>query len=107
RRLQFNLSWYDMSYDDLQVFELNSRFLLVLLNARAESRGVEASIDVVPFENFTLSASYNWSEATFKEFINANGLDLSGRDLPFAPDGALTTTVNYRVNLGGGAALDF
>ena len=107
RRLQFNLSWYDMSYDDLQVFELNSRFLLVLLNAQAESRGVEASIDVVPFENFTLSASYNWSEATFKEFINANGLDLSGRDLPFAPDGALTTTANYRVNLGGGAALDF
>jgi iron complex outermembrane receptor protein len=107
RRLQFNLSYYDMSYDDLQVFELNSRFLLVLLNAQAESRGVEASIDVVPVENFTLSASYNWSDATFEEFINANGLDLSDRDLPFAPDGALTATANYRVPLDGGSALDF
>ncbi|CAN0565945.1 unnamed protein product, partial [Laminaria digitata] len=51
RRLQFNLSYYDMDYEDLQVFELNSRFLLVLLNAQAESKGVEASIDLVPIEN--------------------------------------------------------
>ncbi len=107
RRLQLNLSYYDMDYEDLQVFELNSRFLLVLLNAQAESKGYEASIDVVPFENFTLSASYNYSDATFKEFINSNGLDLADRDLPFAPDGSLTSSANYRVNLGNGSALDF
>ena len=107
RRLQFNLSYYDMDYEDLQVFELNSRFLLVLLNAQAESKGVEASIDLVPIENLTLNTSYNWSDASFKEFTNSNGLDLAGRDLPFAPDAALTTSANYRVNLANGSALDF
>jgi len=107
RRLQFNLSYYDMDYDDLQVFELNSRFLLVLLNAQAQSKGVEASIDVVPLENLTLSASYNWSDATFKEFINSNGLDLAGNNLPFAPEGAFTGTANYRVNLNSAGFLDF
>ncbi|PLW84176.1 hypothetical protein CWI75_02170 [Kineobactrum sediminis] len=105
-RLQLNFSYYDMDYEDLQVFELNNRFLLVLLNAQAESRGFEASIDVMPLENLTVNASYNWSEATFDEFINSNGLDLSGNDLPFAPDQSLTVTANYRVALNNGGTVD-
>jgi len=105
-RVQLNLSYYDMDYSDLQIFELNSRFLLTLLNAEAESKGVEASIDVAPTENLTVNASYNWSDATFDSFINSNGLDLSGNDLPFAPDQALTLSANYRFDLTGGGTLD-
>lgn len=106
-RMQFNLAYYDMDYKDLQIFELNSMFLLVLLNAQAESSGVEASFDILPTENLTLSASYNWSDATFEEYTSANGLDLAGKDLPFAPEQALTVEGNYRLNLGNGSALDF
>jgi len=105
-RAQFNLSYYDMDYSDLQIFELNSRFLLTLLNAEARSKGVEASFDIAPTENLTVSASYNWSDATFDRFINSNNLDLSGNDLPFAPDQALTVAANYRFNLSGGSTID-
>ncbi len=106
RRVQLNLAYYDMDYSDLQIFELNSRFLLTLLNAEAESRGVEASLDMAPTENLTVNASYNWSDATFDSFINSNNLDLSGNDLPFAPDQALTIAANYRFDLANGGTLD-
>lgn len=106
KRVQLNLTYYDMDYSDLQIFELNSRFLLTLLNAQAESRGVEASLDMAPTENLTVNASYNWSDATFDRFINSNNLDLSGNDLPFAPDQALTIAANYRFDLANGGTLD-
>lgn len=105
-RAQFNLSYFDMDYEDLQVFELNSSFLLVLLNAQAKSEGVEASFDVVPLENLTLSASYNWNDTNYEEFINANGLDLSGNNLTFAPENAYTVTANYRWHMQGGSFVD-
>ncbi|MEQ8515270.1 MAG: TonB-dependent receptor, partial [Chromatocurvus sp.] len=54
----------------------------------------------------TLNASYNWSDASFDSFINSNGLDLSGNDLPFAPDQALTIAANYRFDLAGGGTVD-
>ncbi|GAB3273250.1 TonB-dependent receptor [Parahaliea aestuarii] len=106
-RLQFNLSYFDMDYEDLQVFELNSLFLLTLLNAQAVSEGIEASFDVIPVENLTLSASYSWNDATYDEFVNSNGLDLSGNNLAYAPEQAYTVSANYRWPLNGGAALDF
>ncbi|MBN7798220.1 TonB-dependent receptor [Parahaliea mediterranea] len=105
-RAQFNLSYFDMDYEDLQVFELNSRFLLVLLNAQAQSEGVEASFDIMPVDNLTLSASYNWNDASYEEFINANGLDLSGNNLSYAPEQSYTVTANYRWPLAGGSTLD-
>ena len=55
-RVQFNISYYDMDYEDLQVFELNSSLLLVLSNAQAESKGVDlefnflATDELIDFE---------------------------------------------------------
>ncbi|WP_116367001.1 TonB-dependent receptor [Parahaliea mediterranea] len=106
-RLQFNLSYFDMDYEDLQVFELNSLFLLTLLNAQAASEGVEASFDIVPTENLTLSASYSWNDATYDEFVNSNGNDLSGNNLAYAPEQAYTVSANYRWPLSGGSTVDF
>ncbi len=106
-RMKVNLSYYNMDYEDLQVFELNSRFLLTLLNAQAESEGVELTFDIVPAENLTLSASYSWNDATYDDFINANGLDLSDNTLPNAPENAYTASAIYRWHMGGGSTLDF
>ncbi|RLQ22538.1 TonB-dependent receptor [Seongchinamella sediminis] len=107
KRMQFNLSYFDMDYEDLQVFELNSLFLLTLLNAQATSEGVEASFDILPTENLSISASYNWNDASYDEFINSNGVDLSGNYLAFAPEQAYTISGNYRWPMQGGSTLDF
>ncbi len=106
-RIQFNLAYYDMDYDDLQVFSLNSRLLLVLLNAQAESSGVELEFNIMPIDNLRISSSFNWSDSEYTDFIDANGNDVSGNTLVYAPDAAAAVDVDYFLPLDSGAVLDF
>lgn len=105
-RVQFNISYYDMDYDDLQVFQLNSSLLLVLNNAQAESKGVDLEFNFLATDNLMISSSYNHSDATYTEFINANGSDVSGNDLVFAPNGAFSLDATYFVDLADNGSLD-
>ncbi len=73
-RIQLNAIYYDMDYDDLQVFELNSSLLLVLLNAQAKSKGLDLEFNILASENLMISTSYNYSDAVYKEFINSKFL---------------------------------
>lgn len=106
-RVQFNLSYYFMDYDDLQVFELNQRLLLVLHSAQAESQGVDMDFNILLMENLMVSTSYNYSDATYTEYTSSNGQDFSDNDMAFAPENAFSMNVDYRYDLGSGGALDF
>ncbi|WP_444928437.1 TonB-dependent receptor [Microbulbifer sp. SSSA002] len=106
-RLQFNLSFYHMDYNNLQVFELTPTLLLVLNNAQAKSKGFEASITVAPTENLLINASFNSGEARYEEFITASGADLTGNTLPNASDESTTLDTDYSLPLSGGSTLDF
>ena len=106
-RVQFNVSYYDMDYDDLQVFELSSRLLLVLTNAQAETKGVDLEFNVLLLDNLMLRSSYNWSDAQYTDFIDVNGNDVSGNDMVYAPDQALSIDADYRLELAGGGSVDF
>ena len=106
-RIQFNAIYYNMDYDDLQVFELNSSLLLVLLNAQAESKGLDVEFNILAHENLTISTSYNYSDAVYTEFINSKGLDYAGHKLPLAPDSAFSVDFDYRVDIGAAGALGF
>ena len=106
-RIQFNVSYYFMDYDDLQVFELNDRLLLVLSNAQAESQGVDLDFNVLLLENLMVSTSYNYSDATYTDYITPTGSDYSDNDLVFAPENAFSLNVDYRYDLDSAGALDF
>jgi len=106
-RIQFNMVYYDMDYDDLQVFELNSQLLLVLNSAQAESKGVDVEFNILPLENLMISTSYNYSDAVYTDFINSAGNDYSGNKLTHAPDSAYTIDADYSVNLGDAGSLTF
>jgi iron complex outermembrane receptor protein len=106
-RAQFNVTYYDMDYDDLQVFELNPLFLLVLNNAQAESSGFDVDFNILATENLMISTSYNFSDAKYTDFINAAGVDVSGNKLPFAPDSAMAVNADYAVDLGNAGKLNF
>lgn len=106
-RIQFNGIYYDMDYDDLQVFELNTSLLLVLLNAQAKSKGVDLEFNILAHENLIISTSYNYSDAVYTDFINSKGLDYSGNKLPLAPDSSFSIDLDYRVNIGDAGALGF
>jgi iron complex outermembrane receptor protein len=106
-RLQFNIAYYDIDYDNLQVFELTPTLLLVLNNAQAKSTGIEASVTLVPTENLRLNASFSDGEAEYEHFINASGSDRSGNTLPMASDQSATLDIDYRLPLGSNGNLDF
>jgi iron complex outermembrane receptor protein len=106
-RIQFNVSYYFMDYDDLQVFELNNRLLLVLNSAQAESEGVDMEFNVLVTEDLLISTSYNYSDATYTDFVNSSGNDYSDNDLVFAPENAFTINADYHVDMDSWGALDF
>ena len=105
-RVQFNVSYYDMDYDDLQVFELSSRLLLVLTNAQAETKGVDLDFNILLMENLMISTSYNYSDAKYTDFTDVNGNDVSGNDMVYAPDGAFTIDVDYRIDMESAGKFD-
>jgi iron complex outermembrane receptor protein len=105
-RIQFNVSYYDMDYDDLQVFELSSRLLLVLTNAQAETKGVDLDFNILLMDNLMVSTSYNYSDATYTDFTDVNGNDVSGNDMVYAPDGAFTIDVDYRIDMESAGKFD-
>jgi iron complex outermembrane recepter protein len=106
-RIQFNVSYYFMDYDDLQVFELNSNLLLVLSNAQAESQGVDLDFNVLLLENLMVSTSYNYSDATYTDYITPTGSDYSDNNLVYAPENAFSINLDYRYDLDSAGALDF
>jgi iron complex outermembrane receptor protein len=106
-RAQFNVTYYDMDYDDLQVFELNPLFLLVLNNAQAESSGFDVDFNILATENLMISTSYNFSDAKYTEFINAANVDVSGNKLPNAPDSAVAINADYVMDIGSAGKLNF
>jgi iron complex outermembrane receptor protein len=106
-RAQFNLTYYNMDYEDLQVFELNSSLLLVLGSAQAESKGFDVDFNILATPNLMISSSANFSDAKYTDFINASGVDVSGNKMVFAPDAAFAINVDYAVDLGNSGSLNF
>lgn len=106
-RMQFNASYYYMDYRNLQVFELNRQLLLVLRNAQARSKGVDAEFNVLLAKGLRLTTSYNYSDATYTDFINSNGIDYSGNSLAYTPDSSYSVALDYGVDVGAAGKLDF
>ncbi|WP_022957791.1 TonB-dependent receptor [Spongiibacter tropicus] len=106
-RLQFNIAYYDIDYDNLQVFELTPTLLLVLNSAQAESSGFETSIALAASERLTLSANYNHGKARYEDFVTAGGSDYSGNQLQWSPDRSGSVDADYTLPLRGGSRLDF
>jgi iron complex outermembrane receptor protein len=115
-RLQLNVSVYRNDFEDLQV---QNQFIIVtptgqtttsiILNAaEAHSQGIEIELEAVPVENLRVSMSATAMEAEFDDYRNAPAparysgfYDLSGNDIPYAPDFKLTGVVSYDFDLGG------
>jgi iron complex outermembrane receptor protein len=96
-----------MDYQDLQVFELNSRLLLTLTSAQAKSKGFDVDLNILVTDNFKVSTSYNASDAKYTDFITTSGANVSGNHMMYAPDSAYTIAADYLVPLDTAGSLDF
>lgn len=99
-RVRFNITYFDLDYEDLQTFSLVD-FVLVADNSSAEVSGIETDFAFAVTENFRLSGSFATMDGEFVEGSNA------GNDMPRTPEQTWSLAARLSVPLSGGAALDF
>ncbi len=103
-RVRFNIAYFDLDYDDLQVFFLSDN-VLKTANANAEVSGIELDFAAAVTENFLVTGSYANMDGEYTEYLLQND-DFSGNELARAPDETWTVSATYTFGFNNGALLD-
>lgn len=100
--------WYD--YTDLQVNKIIGIATLTVNAGEAENKGIELATRAQLTERIALDANLTWIDATFTDFSSTNPLfpdegeqDLTGNQLPGAPEYAAGIGLSYTVPMDSGA----
>lgn len=93
--LLFNGTVFYVDYKDLQVFQISQGVITVENAASAISQGVEFELLGRPSESWELAATYSYLDASYEDYVDANGTDLSGNDLMRSPEHSWSTSVTY------------
>lgn len=114
-RVRLNAAAFYYDYDDLQVYVLASSGGIpqqVLTNAaKAEVYGAEFELLAEPIDGLTLSGGLSLLQSEIKTFELEEGLgipvgtDLTGNDLAYTPDVALTGAVGYEWPVSPGVTI--
>jgi len=104
-RLRFNFAYFDLDYDDLQVWFLQNN-VLVAANATASVDGFEVDFAAAITENFRVSGGVATMDGQYDSYV-AGADDFTGNDLPRTPELTWTLTADYTVLLDDGATLGF
>ena len=101
--LYYELAWFTIDLEDeLIPFELAAfPGRTFYSNAGSSSRnGIEAAV-AMDFENgLRLDASYTWSDFEFDDFVDDNGNDFSGNQLPGLPENFAYVGLSYHSDGG-------
>lgn len=113
--LQFNAAAFYYDYQDLQITQLLDALPLVENAADATIKGLEVDLQYIPIENLTLMASVGYLSTEFDEFCAQDPFapsvapdpgcseekpqDLSGNDLPDAPNWSASLIAQYNLPL--------
>lgn len=117
-RLRINSALYYMDESDMQVriAEAGTRvsdLYLYLTNAgEATIQGFELELTALPFENLTIAATFNYTDASYDEFMTrqtvlVNGIpqdvtqDRSGEPFAVTPEKSGSLTVSYNIGMEG------
>ncbi len=98
-RLRFNLTYFDLEYEDLQTWSLVN-FQLEADNAAAEISGFETDFAVAFSESFSISGSFATMDSEFTEGANAGNL------LRRAPETTWSISPRFSTQLASGALVD-
>lgn len=121
--LQFNAAAFYYDYTDLQITQLLDSLPLVENAADASIFGLEADLRYLPLDNLLLSASLGYLSTEFEDFCAQDPFapstvadpgcselkpqDLSGNELPDAPEWSASFTAQYTVPLQDSGELLF
>lgn len=100
RHVQLNLTGFDLTVKNLQLFRL-SGLTLVSENSNAKVKGLEGDLQVIPFRGLRLMGSLSVMDAKYQ------GGTFNGKELARAPKWKYTIGGDYTHNLANGGELSF
>ncbi|MGD1908228.1 MAG: TonB-dependent receptor [Leptolyngbyaceae cyanobacterium] len=98
-RLLANVSLFRTDLEDYQIigFDLANNVATVLNAASADIWGIELELRARPTDRIDLIASFGYLNTEFKEFTDTiTGRDLSGNQIPYAPQYTYALAAQYR-----------
>lgn len=106
--LQADLAAFCMDTRDQQISRFAGSGLgRITVNAgRSRSYGAEAGLKAVLTDALSLTASYGYTHATFREYATGDGTDYRGNTVPFVPKHTLNAGGQYLFRLRPGHWLD-
>ena len=99
-RADIALFWIECIDQQLTVFPAGQTTGRMMTNAGStRSFGVEASLNYNPIEGLNFGASYGYTNARFRKFIDGVN-DYAGNTIPYAPQNTLQLQASYTLQLG-------
>ena len=99
-RADVALFWIECIDQQLTVFPAGQTTGRMMTNAGStRSFGVEASLNYNPIEGLNFGASYGYTNARFRKFIDGVN-DYAGNTIPYAPQNTLQLRASYTLQLG-------
>lgn len=101
-RLTAEAAAFYIDWRNQQIYQFNQSGVgSILRNAgKSESKGFELSLKAIPFRLFTLTASYGYTHATFKDNVSINNKtgvinNYGGNYIPYVPRNTVSANAMY------------
>ncbi len=86
-KLDLTVAWFFIDWDDMQLSQFNATTGGFVVNAGAsDSTGAELEVTTRPIDPVEIFGGVGVVDTEFKRFTDQFGQDVSGDNLPFAPD---------------------
>lgn len=112
RNVLFNLAAFHYDFTDLQVNRVNGTLVITENAAEATIDGMEVEVRAALGAGFGLNASLAWLDARYDEYVTSDParlalgpLDLSGNQMPTAPEWSAFANLRKQFDLSGGSEL--
>jgi iron complex outermembrane recepter protein len=107
QRLFVNTSVFYNDFTDMQIItvqETPGGGIRTALENAGESHGAGLELEVIaqPFEDLFTRFGFAYLDAEFDEYVNSNGVDLSGNRPPNSPEFTFSALVQYEISFDSG-----
>ncbi len=107
QRHRYSIAFFHINVrDEIIQFENSIGDDLFTNAGKSERDGIEFSINSPITETLTASLAYTWSDFEFDKFVDKNGNNFSGNELPGQPKNLLQMQLNYQSRNGFFATIE-
>ncbi|GAB3682584.1 TonB-dependent receptor family protein [Salinisphaera aquimarina] len=104
-RYQISAFWIDVR-DELVVFNNTGARDFYENSGKSRRKGIEAKVDYRFTDDLSATVAYTLADFEYREFVDVNGNDYAGRELPGLPEETLFGELAWRRDNVGYAVLD-